>query len=118
MQRQATDCKKNICNIGAVSKIIKPYNSTVKKTIQLKKTKDMNRHFTKRIERQMANKHMKWCSTSLAMRELQFKATVRYHCTSIRMAKRNMTKPNADKDAEKLDHSYIVGRNVKWYRFL
>lgn len=26
-----------------------------------------------------------------------------------------VTLPNAGKDAEKLDHAYIDGRNVKWY---
>ena len=32
------------------------------------------------------------------------------------MAKiKNSCKPNADEDTEKLDHSYIADRNVKWY---
>jgi hypothetical protein len=89
LKRQHTEWEKIFASYSSdkvlISRIFRELSPQRTNTPRKKWAHELNREFSKE-ELQMASKYMKKCSTPLVIKEMQIKATLRFHLTPVRMA--------------------------------
>ena len=126
MKRQPSEWEKTFTNKAIdkrlisfvkINKQLMKLNTHTHKATQSKKWdfEELNRHFFKE-DVQMANKHMKRCLTSLTIREMQIKTTMRYDLILVQIPIIIKSRNNKCwRGCEKKEPSYTVGDNVNRY---